>query len=164
MPTNRRMESAAGREKALAHAYRALAIRPRSEREIRQSLKRKGFEEGVAEEVVCRLKDQALLDDRSFAVNWTQNRVRFHPRSKRLIQRELSQKGVSQEEIAEATEDIDDDQTALSLARRRITRLENLDRKTRTRRLATYLQGRGFSRSTVTRTLASLFGDEESET
>lgn len=155
------MHSEAGREKALARAYRALAIRPRSEQEIRQSLRRAGFAEDMTEQVIERLKDYRLLDDRAFAISWTQSRMRFRPRSKRLIQRELTDKGVPQEEAAEATDDIDDDETALVLARRRAARLQGLDRRTRIRRLSSYLQARGFARNTIARTVTSILDDDE---
>lgn len=157
------MQSEAGREKALARAYRALAIRPRSELEIRQSLRRWGFAEDTAQEVVSRLKDQGLLDDQAFAESWTKSRMRFRPRSKHLIRRELTRKGISHEEAAEATGGIDDDETALALARQRILRLKGIDRETLVRRLASYLQTRGFSRSTVTRTIATVLAEDEFE-
>lgn len=157
------MQSEAGREKALARAYRALAIRPRSEQEMRDSLRRGGFAEDTTQEVVSRLKEHGLLDDRAFAESWTQSRIRFRPRSKHLIRRELTQKGISHAEAAEVTDDIDDDETALALARRRIVRLKGIDRETLIRRLSSYLQTRGFSRSTVARTITAVLDDDESE-
>ncbi len=155
------MHADAGREKAFARAYRLLATRPRSEDEIRRSLRRADFAEEITEEVIVRLKDHRLLDDRAFAIGWTQSRMQFRPRSKRLIQRELREKGVSQEEAVEATDEIDDDETALALARRRAERLKGLDRTTRIRRLSSYLQARGFARNTISRTVTSILDSDE---
>lgn len=148
----------------MARACRALAIRPRSEQEIWQSLRRGGFTEDVILEVTSLLKERGLLNDQAFAVSWTQNRMQFRPRSKRLIRRELGQKGISEQEAAEATDHIDDDETAMALAKRRVARLRGIDRETRTRRLASYLQSQGFSRSTVARTIATVLEDDEVDT
>ncbi len=155
------MNSESGRQKALGRAYQVLAIRPRSEDEMRRRLRHAGVEEAIIEEAIAHLKHVKLLDDQAFAANWTQSRMRFRPRSKRLVQRELTEKGVSSETADEATREIDDDDTALALATRRAELLHGLDRKTRVRRLSNYLLGRGFRRDTITRTLAAVLNDED---
>ncbi len=155
------MTSQSGREKALGRAYRVLGARPRSEEEMRRRLRHSGVEEATIEEVIAHLKSVKLLDDQTFAANWTQSRMRSRPRSKRLVQRELTEKGVSSETADEATRDIDDDDTALALATRRVELLRGLDRKTRMRRLSNYLLGRGFGRDTITRTLTAVLNNED---
>jgi len=156
------MHSEAGAEKVLARAYRILATRPRSEEELRRKLRSAGFREDAIEEAVDRLRTQNLLDDEAFAASWTQSRMRFRPRSKHLIQRELRGKGVSSENAEEATRHLDDDETALALATRRMKMLRGLDRETRVRRLSGYLRTRGFGRDTVARTIASVLDIDES--
>ncbi|MBE0477221.1 MAG: RecX family transcriptional regulator, partial [Coriobacteriia bacterium] len=52
---------------ARERAYRLLAARERSRRELLRTLARDGYPERVAEEVVARLEDVGAVDDRRFA-------------------------------------------------------------------------------------------------
>jgi regulatory protein len=147
------MNSDDGTKKALARAYRLLAIRNRSEAEMRQSLQRAGFDAGCIDEAVSRLRDQGLINDRNFAEEWTRGRMASRPRGRRLIERELRTKGVSAEDATAATSDVDDDEAARTLAIRRAQALRDVDRQTFIRRLSNYLLARGFSRETVVRAM-----------
>lgn len=147
------MSSDEGTRRALARAYRLLAIRNRSEAEMRRSLQRAGFDAGSIDEAVARLQDQGLINDRNFAEEWTRGRMASRPRGRRLIERELRTKGVSAEDAIAATSGVDDDEVARALAMRRAEALKDVDRQTFVRRLSNYLLARGFSRETVARAL-----------
>jgi len=148
-------------KKALARAYRLLAVRPRSEEEVRHSLARSGFGEAAREEAITTLLAQGLLNDRSFALEWTRSRVESRPRSRRLIERELKAKGVSSEDIEAATSELDDDALALQVVSRRLRFVDNLDRQTCLRRLSQYLLSRGFTGETVTRAVTAALSSRE---
>lgn len=147
------MSSDEGTRRALARAYRLLAIRNRSEAEMRRSLQRAGFDAGSIDEAVARLQDQGLINDRNFAEEWTRGRMASRPRGRRLIERELRTKGVSADDASAATSGVDDDEVARALATRRAQALKDVDRQTFVRRLSNYLLARGFSRETVARAL-----------
>ena len=149
------------RKRALARAYRLLSIRSRSDQELRRALGRAGFSESTVEQVCSQLRQQRLLDDREFAVDWTQSRMQSRPRGKRLIERELRTRGVADEDAAAATSDIDDDATALALARRRARLMQGLDRQTFVRRLSNYLYARGFSGETVSRAVTAVLSSTD---
>lgn len=51
-----------------------VGVRPRSVKEINDYLLRKGFDEGLAMQVIERLKGHGLLDDREFAAAWVTDR------------------------------------------------------------------------------------------
>jgi regulatory protein len=146
----------------LEAVYRFLSYRPRSEGEIRAWLHRRGFDPGVAETVMARLREQGLSDDLAFANFWKENRLSFRPRSRRLIGKELRDKRVAAEIVEEVTADIDDDQTAYKLARGRIPSLAGLDYSQFARRLASYLTYRGFSYEVVRRTVNLLWEERTS--
>ncbi len=59
-------------EKAKQRAFRLLAIRARSEKELRSKLKEKGYDESIVGGVTARLRELRYLDDESFSL-W--NRV-----------------------------------------------------------------------------------------
>jgi len=142
--------------------YRFLSYRPRSEGEIKQWCRRRGLSDEMTEEVMARLREQKLSDDLAFARFWKENRLAFRPKSRRLIQKELRDKRVAPEIIAEVTEDIDDDQTAYRLGRNRMPSLAGLEYPQFQRRLASYLTYRGFGYDVVKRTVAVLWAERAS--
>lgn len=125
-------------------AIRFIAYRARSEPEVRQRLKQRGFGPGTIETVIQKLKRQKLVDDTSFARLWAENRQSFSPRSRRLIRLELKQKGLSEEVIDTAVTDIDEDETAWQAAQKKLRGLDRADFQTFRRKLGDHLRRRGF--------------------
>lgn len=72
-----------------------LAIRPRSEKEIRDYLWRKEIVDEQADSVVSRLYEEKYLDDDDFARRWVEYRNATKPSSKRKLQMELRKKGIA---------------------------------------------------------------------
>ena len=125
--------------------------RPRSCWEVEQRLKKKGFDAPVIEQVVQRLKELDLLDDRIFAKQWIENRDTFRPRSQQLLRQELRRKGVADPIIAELLDEraSTDLQAARRLASMRMDRFREADRDEIYKKLGGHLGRRGFSWSTV---------------
>src|SRR3990167_4893400 len=96
--------------KLMDRMYRLFGIRARSEKEIRDYLKRLSFKrkvkgqeelsEIVIEATVERLKQKQLLEDLEFAKDWV--RARSAKKGKIAIQAELIKKGISKDIIEEA--------------------------------------------------------------
>ncbi len=80
--------------KAVNAAMNLLARRPRSEREVRDRLKRKGYPAETIEAAVAKLEGWRYLDDEAFARYWVENREANRPRGRRLLEQELRLKGV----------------------------------------------------------------------
>lgn len=144
------------RRKALISAYRLLKQRPRSTAEISRHLERLEFGADTISATLETLGSHGELDDRAFACAWTDSRMRFRPRSKWLIQRELESKGVDAHLAQDATENIDDYAAARELAQRRARQLHELDRATFIRRLTRYLASRGYDRGITTRVVMEM--------
>jgi regulatory protein len=142
-------------------AYGYLSYRPRSEGEIRQWLQRRGFVPEVVEKTIVKLREQNLSDDFAFARFWTENRLSFRPKSKRLIKRELRNKRVAPEIIEQVTGDIDDEQIAYKLGSSRMPALARLEYPDFYRRLSSYLTYRGFGYEVIKRTAALLWQERE---
>ncbi len=137
-------------EEARNKALSFLAVRPRSEREVRQRLAQKKYPQEIIDQVMARLGDVKLVDDRDFAKFWVENREGFKPRSKRALQYELRQKGVTAEEITRAVKKVDERDSAYRAAHSKALRYKELDAQSFREKLSGFLARRGFD-YTVTR-------------
>lgn len=108
------LKEASGNDKAYGNALRYVAMRPRSEWELRMYLKRKSVDEPVADTIVERLRRVGLLDDQAFASAWVANRRLLKSVSKRRLALELKQKHVPEAIIDQVLhEDETDERDAL---------------------------------------------------
>jgi len=145
------------RRTALDSALRLLAYRPRSESELRQRLARRGLPVEVVDTTTAGLREQGLLDDAAFARYWVESRSQIRPRSRRLLARELSAKGVERETALRAAEAVDDAEAAYDAGRRRLRALSGLAYPEFRRRLGDFLLRRGFDFETARRTVDRLW-------
>jgi regulatory protein len=141
------------RRMALDAAVAMLARRPRSEREVRQRLRRRKFEPELVEQTMTWLRAANLLDDAEYARAFTESRDRQSPRGSRLIARELRANGVDASIADAAASAVSDEDAAYRLASRRLRSLAALDREAFRNRLGGYLQRRGFGWDTCRATV-----------
>jgi regulatory protein len=132
-------------QKAYDRALRFLSYRPRSEGETRRYLQGKRVSPAIEAEVVERLTLAGLLDDQAFASYWVENRESFKPRGRHALRYELRQKGLGEEIIALALEDIDEEDSAYRALINRARRIAPLDRGAFRKKLGSFLRRRGFS-------------------
>lgn len=138
-------------EVAYEKALRLLDYKPRTGQEIQKRLLEKGFDEGLIEDVMERLRNANLVQDQQFARMWVENRNASHPRSQRLIRYELIHKGVSDLFINNAlAESASDEDLATRAAEKYARRLDRLDWSEFRKRLSAFLARRGFSFATIT--------------
>lgn len=130
-------------------ACRYLSYRPRSEAEMRERLRRRGFLPEQIDAAIHKLKEQNLLDDMAFARFWKENRESFSPRSRRLTGRELRQKGVAQAVVDQVVAGIDENDSAYQAAISRMRRLTGLSYEDFRKKLSGYLQRRGFGYAVI---------------
>jgi regulatory protein len=141
------------RRTAYDGAIRLLSYRPRSEKEIRMRLARRGIGPAIVEETAARLRQLHYLDDAAFAQFWRESRENVSPRSRRLIRSELLFKGVDAETATATVEDVDDEEAAYTAAAKRLRALDATDYDAFHRRLGGFLTRRGFSYDVTRRTL-----------
>jgi regulatory protein len=147
-------------ERAHELALNLLSYRPRSEREVRHRLQRKGFSEQAIEQAVQRLSRAKLLDDEAFARYWINNREQFRPRGQFALRQELRRKGVSNDIIDGLLEDVDEAENAYRSATKRLARWQRLDPGERKRKLSGYLQRRGFGYDVIRDVWERLLAEE----
>ena len=141
------------RRTAYDAAIHLLSYRPRSEREMRQRLRRLNASPEVIDETVARLLASHYLDDAAFAEFWRESRANISPRSRRLVRSELLYKGVDVDTATTAVGGLDDEESAYRAASKRLKALADADYDDFRRRLGGFLTRRGFGYETVRRTL-----------
>lgn len=138
-------------------ALRFLSYRPRSEKEVREKLKTKKVEPLIIEKIIAKLIDKKFINDEEFAKGWVESRLRFKPRSLRLIKIELKQKGIDIETIDKMINDeglmINDLENAKKLAEKKLERFKNLSREEIYQKLGRYLASKGFNWDTIKKTI-----------
>ncbi len=142
-------------------ALRFLSYRPRSEKEIRDNLKKKKAPDSIIDLIIKKLQEQKFLNDREFAKWWIEQRTIVRPMGKRLIKMELSKKGIDKElidEIFDSAEVLV--QNELEMARKLVQRkinkylpagrqVKGFDRQKIYQRLGGFLSRRGFDYDTI---------------
>jgi regulatory protein len=148
-------------QRCFSAATRYLSYRPRSESELRDRLRQRGFDTETMEAVISRLKEQGLVDDVAFARYWAENRESFSPRSRWLTRVELRQKGIAEGVIAEAVSVIDEEASAYKAALTKAHSLRQLNDADFRRRLGEYLKRRGFSYGIISHAVEKVWQDQK---
>lgn len=134
-------------EQAYQQALLYLSYRARSEKEIRQNLRKHEYSEDAIERTMEKLLSAGFANDHEFARAWVENRSAFRPRSKKALAIELRQKGLNDDVIDVSLSELDEQVLAYDAGTRRSARLLNLDRAQFQKKLSEYLFRRGFSYS-----------------
>ena len=136
-----------------------MVSRAKSKGELLAHLKSRGIEDDVAQAVIFRLQESGLINDRDFALAWASSRHSHKKLSKRIIAGELRQKGVTQEQIDEALDGIDDEseyRAAFELAFKKFNTMSRLEPDVQIRRIQSLLARKGFSFGVISRVLREL--------
>jgi len=165
-PTLRKqIEDYDARVQAKLIAERFLAIRMRSEKEIRVQLRRKGFEEDVIDETIERLLTVGLIDDNAFVAAYVKDRVAFKPRSRSALERELASKGINDDVARHVIDSVlhpeDELILAKALAKKFLQKQSRHPHEVQQRRLTSFLLRRGFSYQFIRDILEKLIEEKE---
>ncbi len=133
---------------------RYLSYRPRSEKEVLEYLKKKqekapNLSEAVISQIMGKLKEYKFINDSEFAKFWIEQRTKFKKKPIRVIEYELSQKGISRDIVEEILVEFDvkdlDLENAKNLASKKLDFYRNLDPKKRREKVTGFLIRRGFN-------------------
>ena len=151
------------REKAMQQALLFLSYRARSEKEIRQNLKKHEYPEDAIEYAMTRLRENRLANDNEFAQAWVENRNTFRPRSRRALTMELRQKGLDEETVKQAVAGVDEEALAYETGLKRAPRLASLEWSEFRRKLSDHLARRGFPYPVVTSVVTRIWNETHTE-
>ncbi|MDD3190697.1 MAG: regulatory protein RecX [Candidatus Pacebacteria bacterium] len=142
---------------ALKFAMKLIGLRRRSETEIRQRLKDKGFDKPLIEETVEELYRFKYLNDEAFAESYINDRINFRPAGKFVIRNELKKRGVSEKIIEEKLEELLSDEKELEMAgnllQKKIRIIHSKDPQKIRGKVLYFLKSRGFSQNTISQAM-----------
>ncbi len=133
---------------------RFLSYRPRSEKEVidyllAKSKKAENLTPQIIEDILKKLKEYKFINDFEFAKFWIEQRSKFKRKPIRVIEYELSQKGISRDIVEEILIGFDvkdlDLENAKKLASKKLDFYRNLDPKKRREKVTGFLLRRGFN-------------------
>jgi regulatory protein len=151
------------REWAYQQALLFLSYRARSEKEIRQNLRKHEMPEEVIEETIEKLRKAGLANDNEFAQAWVENRSTFRPRSRRALSMELRQKGLDDETVQSAVSGVDEEALAYEAAQKRLGRVEGLEWNEFRKKLSEFLARRGFPYSVIAPIVTRLWSETHAD-
>jgi regulatory protein len=153
-----------GESEAKEAALRFLSFRRRTEKEVRDKLKSKGFDNKTIRSTIEKLKDYDLINDAEFATAWVKERLAHKPRGKKLLKQELWKKGIRKEIIDQVTAELcqDEDKAASELLEKIKRRYRNLEPPVARRRMYGVLMRRGFSYDNAKHAMEDSMRDQES--
>lgn len=122
-------ESEVSREDQLQTArnvvLRQLSAAQKTRYQLAEKLRQRELAEEVIDEVLDRFEEVELIDDASFAESWVRSRHQSRGLSRRMLQTELHQRGVSAEHIEQAMRQLSDEDertAAYALIQQRLAR------------------------------------------
>ena len=144
-------------QRACHRAFRFLATRARSQKELEDRLARYEYPPALIARVVAKCKSLSYIDDRQFAFQYARSRVVQKPLGPELLRRELQKFGIHKalrdEAVAQVYEENSPLALALALAEKRIARLRDLPPEKARARLIGFLKRRGFDWDVVQQVL-----------
>jgi SOS response regulatory protein OraA/RecX len=145
---------------------RLLTAAPRTQTELATALRRRGVPDDAAEAVLARFAEVKLIDDATFARAWVESRHHSRGLAGRALAAELRRKGVAQDDITGALEELDPDQeleTARELVTRRIPATRGQPGPARMRKLTGVLARKGYGPALAYRVAREALEQEAAE-
>ena len=155
----------AGASEAMERTLHYLSYRPRTNREVRTYLRTHGLA-AFAEHAISRCEELGYLDDEAYAVSFVRDRIRLGPRGMPRLVSELLSRGVDREiaeraiGVALADEDVTEEELLRRVALRRLRSLRDVEPEVARRRLASFLDRRGFRTGAIRELVRELLPEE----
>lgn len=146
-------------QKTLDKLLRFVTLRPRSEKEINDWLKKYKVHKSLNRDLFNRLKRLDLLDDKKFARWWVEQRASFRPRGKKALSSELWNKGIAREIIDDVLSElkIDEEKIARQLLEKKKYKWEKLPKLEARKKMGEFLARKGFGWSIIKKTIDDTF-------
>lgn len=147
---------------ALERAVSLLAVRARTERELRDALHQCAYSEAVIDRVIARMNEAGYIDDADFASQWAASRTGKGLGTRRIVM-ELRQKGVDAEQIEQALGQIDEKERMESAVRaaQKAARGRELSSPADRQKVFAALMRRGYDSASAKKAIAALSDQEE---
>ncbi len=148
------------RHAAKERAVRWLSYRSRSRKEIEQKLRLAKFGEEAIQFTLTELERLRFLDDSGFARLFAHDRLLRHPMGRRLLEKELRQKGIDSDVVAavltEAYAETSEAEMARQLLQKKAPQFKRLAPQKARQRAVRFLSQRGFDWEVIQEALESV--------
>ncbi|MGJ6960816.1 recombination regulator RecX [Streptosporangium sp. G11] len=146
---------------------RLLTMAPRTRAQLAEALRKREVPQEAADAVLERFSEVGLIDDEAFAAAWVSSRHAGRGLARKALASELRHRGVDEETVKEAVDQLDPEEeaeTARRLVRRKLSSTRSLEPAVRTRRLAGMLARKGYGPGLVFRVIREVLEEEGAET
>ncbi|HLR21638.1 MAG TPA: RecX family transcriptional regulator [Tissierellaceae bacterium] len=144
--------------KVIEYTLKFLSYRERSQKEVYDRLKIRGYDEDKINNAINYCLDKNYINDTRFAETFIQEKTEINKLGSYRIKQELSIKGISREIIEEVLEpDYEQElEMATELALKKVSSYKNDNRNAQYRKLGGYLQRRGYNFDIVREVLENI--------
>ncbi len=141
-------------------AIRHLALRIRTEKEVRSRLEHMGYDVLTVNNVINELKAMGYLNDRIYVQKYLYDRSKLKPKSKKMLRAELQSKGIREELIQSELDEMEIDEAALAvgLIKKKFGKYNLKDEKI-IKRAYLFLRHRGFGFDVIEYAVRSSSGE-----
>lgn len=150
------------RQQAYVEALRFLERKPRTAKEITQRLNQKGMTADGIEKAIIRLQQERLVDDELYAKQWAEQRITRQKKGRMWVRQELRQKGIGTELIAEALNEVSEEdelESAYAVGKKKWLQSKG-DALERKRKTGAFLMRRGFTGDQVRKVINKLIAED----
>lgn len=141
------------------YALNILSRSAKSEKQMIDKLKEKGYDLDLINNAIEKLKKQGYLDDQRFSEMYINSKINESKYGKRKIKEKLYEKGIAREIIDEKLKVLsneDELQRAISLGLKKLKSLNEADKQKRSMKLINHLISKGFEYGIVRQAVSKL--------
>lgn len=146
----------------LKSCVRYIGIRPRTKRETVKFLENKSNNTELNNNIISRLEQLKLIDDKAFLDWYTESRSRSSPRGYFLLKQELTSHGVDKDLIDSSyINEIEQLKLAVAAVTKKYKNWSTLNTQDDYPRIYRFLASRGFSPSTIEKVIKKRYNSED---
>ncbi|MEW9121870.1 MAG: RecX family transcriptional regulator [Thermotaleaceae bacterium] len=148
-------------QEGYVHALKYLTLKARTERELVDYLKKKGFTEETIIDIIGRLKSLNYVNDYEYARQYIELTGTNKSMSLEMMKIKLLQRGISLEVIKQALKDSSTEELGhcITILRKKLKDKEYLLDNQQRIKVKSYLYRKGFTSETIHRALEAIFDE-----
>lgn len=146
---------------AKSQAVKCLAMKLKTSYEVKQKLFELGYEEEIINKVIENLIEIDYINDYQYAIKYITEKTKLQPKSTKMLSMELSHKGIPDDIINNAFEemDLDEDNIAFELIKKRFSKQTSFDEKC-INKMRSFLANRGFSYQQISKAVSKFLPED----
>jgi len=146
---------------AKSTAVKYLAFKLRTSYEINQKLSDLGYEEETVNNVIENLIEIDYINDHRYTIKYISEKTKLQPKSIKMLSMELSYKGIPDDIIKKAFEEInlEEDDIAFELIKKRFSKQTSFDEKV-INKMRSFLASRGFGYQQTSKAISKFLPED----